>query len=637
MSKDVRVNSSGAMSLIKIALRSRLFFSVLVFLFSALLVRLWLVLTAAGSIEFVALVRGVAFDLLVVIIASLIIEFLPSFIYKFVLSATHLFFSCLYYGNYEHILANGDAILPRDLLFMLSPEFRAGSGTSVSNPFLFGLMILLPLVVIYCYQRRFRSGFPTLALGFGLLIVVGATACSIPDDLNRREWEQSNVLVLFVWDGVLSFVSAAPSQIAKPKDSLIRQYSEPDLLGRAIVRAPGNDPVNVLLVMIEGISGTDVYPDYSKYLPKTRKLMPEFRKIAKRGLSYPHTISLQRKTNRGMWTILCGQLPNLQSIFPKIDYAQRLQEILNIKCLAHHLADAGYKTVYLQAADLKIMQKDRHLPELGFQHVHGIEWFKQPYFNTGWGPSDNHFLEQTVRMVRSLEADDKPWFLTLLTSGTHHPYKVPPGFNDKKLEHRERAVRVADSAIGAFIEELDRMGVLDSTLVVITADESFGAGRNTPKIYENWVPLVVLEPSARVKEISTSFALSDLHLSILDYLAIEQISRPPAGRSIFRSYLNPRPIVFANAYARRIYQFTENNQLLQCANDFSQCHVREYKNSTFMWDKPDDGVIAPAEASAELKSLVSWNDWDHHRLRILRDQGKAAKSKKVMRRDKLRK
>ena len=86
----------------------------------------------------------------------------------------------------------------------------------------------------------------------------------------------------------------------------------------------------------------------------------------------------------------------------------------------------GYRTVFLQAAPLAFMLKDRFMPRAGFQQVLGNDWFQEYYVRNDWGVDDRAFLEQAAAMVESLAAARQPWFLTLLSVGTHHPFILPP-------------------------------------------------------------------------------------------------------------------------------------------------------------------------------------------------------------------
>ena len=81
-----------------------------------------------------------------------------------------------------------------------------------------------------------------------------------------------------------------------------------------------------------------------------------------------------RRTNRGLYSGLCGELPNLQVGVPKmtayLDGGTR-------ECLPKVLRRNGYRTVYLQAAPLAFMLKDQFMRKAGFEELIGDAWFER--------------------------------------------------------------------------------------------------------------------------------------------------------------------------------------------------------------------------------------------------------------------
>ena len=76
-------------------------------------------------------------------------------------------------------------------------------------------------------------------------------------------------------------------------------------------------------------------------------------------------------------------------------------------------------------------------------------------------------------VVDELEAAPGPWFLTLLTVGTHHPYTLPPDVERSQDDDGLRsAFETLDASASDFFDSLARRGVLDDTLVLLTVDES---------------------------------------------------------------------------------------------------------------------------------------------------------------------
>ncbi|WP_163070273.1 sulfatase-like hydrolase/transferase, partial [Acinetobacter nosocomialis] len=71
--------------------------------------------------------------------------------------------------------------------------------------------------------------------------------------------------------------------------------------------------------------------------------------------------------------------------------------------------------------------------------------------------------------VKQLRQQKKPWMLTLLTVGTHQPYSAPADYLALYPNAKQAAVAYLDDAIGAFLADLEKQGVLRDTLVVLTS------------------------------------------------------------------------------------------------------------------------------------------------------------------------
>jgi arylsulfatase A-like enzyme len=137
----------------------------------------------------------------------------------------------------------------------------------------------------------------------------------------------------------------------------------------------------------------------------------------------------------------------------------------------------------------------------------------------------------------------KPMFLCLWTYNVHYPFEAPPelvekykGKEGKGLKNPVYAAQVeaTDRAIGKVLDEIDRLGIADNTLVIFTSDNGGwdGATDNRPlragkgDLYEGGlrVPLIVRWPGVIAKgkavapdsTIDTPVVSTDLSATILD-------------------------------------------------------------------------------------------------------------------------
>jgi hypothetical protein len=332
-------------------------------------------------------------------------------------------------------------------------------------------------------------------------------------------------------------------------------------------------------VMFEGVSGAFIEPIATANERRSvRMSMPELSRVARDHVVFTSFIAHQRQTNRGEYAVLCGDLPRLVSAEAKMsELAVRSDTGGGKRCLPAALAEAGYATVYLQAAPMTFMLKDRFMPSIGFQRAIGDAYFENAYSRNKWGVDDRAFLQQSLRMIEELREAERPWFLTLLTAGTHHPTNIPADvLQSGGLDRRWIAFRYLDAAIGEFVAELEARGVLDDTLVLLTSDESQGlrGGLDDKQIRlsQNWGFLVAMLPGGTRLSVDAPQAQFDIALSTLDWLGLADYARGFSGRSVFRRYAQPRALAFGNTYYNRVGGLSADGQLLLCDEEMQRCN-----------------------------------------------------------------
>ena len=179
--------------------------------------------------------------------------------------------------------------------------------------------------------------------------------------------------------------------------------------------------------------------------------------------------------------------------------------------------------------------------------------------------NDRDFLLQSLKKIEALNEERQrlregrksvPWFLTLLTVGTHHPYTLPASYGGGEgLPPKLRSVAFLDDAVDLFLSRLKETGVLEDTLVVVTSDESHGMNADM-LLAGNWGLCFALMPKGQTEKNHVNpelFGLVDLPLSILDYVGLAASSDAIAGRSIFRDYRNAPQRPLSGSWGDRFF------------------------------------------------------------------------------------
>jgi len=476
----------------------------------------------------------------------------------------------------------------QDMRYLLDPKFVESStaGLHLAEPMyvllLFGSTLLA--VIIPLKRSGWRQATVITLVGAALLIQANYSSSHVNQSVAARY----NPLHWFMADAIFrkELIPAGSLSLEDlPESMRSLDLSGTSLLGDHRVK-------NVLIVVLEGISGI--------YNPEIRTKMAiadgpfqmtRLEGATREAMLIPDFVVHSHQTIRGLYAIHCGDMSKLSYDTPK-GVELELNPARAAECLPAQLANGGWETHFLQGAPLQFMNKDRVMPAMGFHDVHGLEWFgERTDKNFVWGTTDPDFFHGAAKYVRTLQQQDKPWLLSLLTVATHQPFDAPEELVKKYGDRKIAAVAQLDEAVADFLEGLRKDGILDTTLVLVTSDESHGyAGADW---YSSWGTMMVLAPGEQglPRQKDGTFGLMDVEASILDYLGRPM---PPSiiGRSFFRDYAAPREM--ASYTSGKLRWQTADNRLFECSVD-GVCHVSE--NAKILAPnraaaQPDDGQSA---------------------------------------------
>ena len=405
---------------------------------------------------------------------------------------------------------------------------------------------------------------PTGAL---VRLLAGALTLSIavfalPAQSVAMSWRQTNVIAEnLTWLARTHLATESRHVAHELNPASKRRFKRaltPELERAKPRHALGHADANVLLILVEGMSGA--------YLERVRQRaglgplrglghldMPRLNRRSHEALFFPNFIANQRQTSRGEYAILCGDYPSLVTHPARMTSGTALPHV----CLPQIMRELGYASVYLQAARLTYSSKDAFMPMAGFERVHGVQWFGNQARRNLWGVDDRTFFDGAKSLINELNADTRPWFLTLLTVGTHHPYWRPIG-DTKAFAPTDlgTALEFADIALAEFLDALEASGVMRNTLVLVTSDEAAGLMDDSlglhARVGQNWGTLAAFTPQGVRGAVDAAHMQADIPISILDYLGHGDRWRVGVGRSIFRDYEEPRIMAFGNTYSRTL-------------------------------------------------------------------------------------
>ena len=165
---------------------------------------------------------------------------------------------------------------------------------------------------------------------------------------------------------------------------------------------------------------------------------------------------------------------------------------------------------------------------LGYDKFYHKDYYKidETIGFSGTGLSDKSFFKQSVPIIKKVsEQENKPFYATLITLSNHTPWddlhlmdKFPTDYKIKTksgsvsrtylegttMGNYFRSVHYADQAIGQFIEELDKSGLLENTVIIIYGDHDARLPSEYYNILYNYDPIndkLLTEKDAKYKKI----------------------------------------------------------------------------------------------------------------------------------------
>ncbi|MFK7827154.1 MAG: sulfatase-like hydrolase/transferase [Oligoflexales bacterium] len=380
--------------------------------------------------------------------------------------------------------------------------------------------------------------FPVVVLGF------------LKPDLQIFKWQQMSFLESVAYELLDNSLTTTNVPL-----NIRRSNIEIDMTGKLTV--PKIKDKNILFIFLEGASYKMIH---EKRLGQLSKLLDMH------SLYIPNFIHNQRQTHRGLYSILCGDYPFLSKVESKVD--QYISSEERFDCLPGVLQKEGYFNVYYQGAMLAYMKKNLFMPAVGFDEIKGGYYsFPQVKKIHPWGIDDHTLFQKAYDRMIELDRENKKWFMSLLTVGTHHPYLLPG-----EKSGREEAFKFAGDSAYTLIKQMEKSGMLSRTIVFILSDEVAGEVKNQ----FNRGFLFVLNNVIKKQRSEDYFLQSDLMNSVLDILDIGEKHQAP-GRSVFRQYDKKRDLVYADIYHNLIYFLSSNNSFSICDKKVN-CKHYDLKN-----------------------------------------------------------
>ena len=212
--------------------------------------------------------------------------------------------------------------------------------------------------------------------------------------------------------------------------------------------------------------------------------------------------------------------------------------------LGDFLGDAGYHTAFFHGAPRGTMYFDAIAALAGIEDFYPLERFpeamQEEAFDGHWGLFDEEALQFAVHQVGTFR---EPWFATMFTISTHHPYQRPARYADSLPTGSQPihgSVAYTDLAVRRFFEVARQQPWFDRTLFVITADHTppMRSPRFDTPLGRFMVPTLLLHPGGALPALDSTRVIQhvDLFPTILDFAGVRPLRVPRFGHSLFAAH-----------------------------------------------------------------------------------------------------
>ena len=234
-----------------------------------------------------------------------------------------------------------------------------------------------------------------------------------------------------------------------------------------------------------------------------KEVTPTLNKLAHEGIYFSNFYSQVgvRTSSDAEFTFSTSLLPSSNgTVF--VNYYDR--EYVTLQKL---LKEQGYYVASMHANDGEFWNREIMHKNMGYDKLYDKQYYNIDQ-TIGLGLSDKSFFHQSVDIIKDIkDNNDSLFYINLITLSNHTPFSDLDNMeefdtsmyvdinnrtirrdyiNNTVLGNYFRSVHYSDSAIGEFIDELDKQGLLENTVVVIYGDHDARIDESYYNLYYNY-------------------------------------------------------------------------------------------------------------------------------------------------------
>lgn len=289
---------------------------------------------------------------------------------------------------------------------------------------------------------------------------------------------------------------AAPQYFAGEEADMLYPVAHPPL-DSVMVKLQGQP--NIMFIILESFGSAHLKSFSDQFADGDISYTPFLDSLAGEGYVFPDAFQNGQRSQDALPAIWAS-IPSFKTRF--LTMPQSLGEY---KALPSCLAEMGYATLFFHGAVRESMSFVSFGRMAGIQQFYSREDYEKIHgtgdFDGKWGIWDHKFLPFVNEKLSEVK---EPFFATLFTLSSHHPFVLPAGMEDRFPEGKaeiQKVIAYSDDALRRFFQEASREKWFSNTLFVLTADHGSGADndkfRQMPYLYA--VPILFYHPDGSLK------------------------------------------------------------------------------------------------------------------------------------------
>lgn len=308
---------------------------------------------------------------------------------------------------------------------------------------------------------------------------------------------------------------------------------------------------NVVLIILESFA-----KEYVGFLNNGKGYTPFLDSLMKESYVFTNAYSSGSRSIESLPSIFSGIPPLMNTPYIISNYSgNKMDALPNI------LKKNGYNTSFYHGGANGTMGFSGFAATAGIEKYYGKNEY--PLTNSkeesSWGIYDEPYLQY---FAKELTNKKEPFFSTIFTLSSHHPYQLPKKYVGKFPLGElpiHKTIGYSDYALKQFFETAKTTTWFKNSLFIFTSDHSVEALQPfySTLVGRNAIPIFIYDPSSQLKGIDSNyFQHTDISPTLLDLLAIKT-SLVSFGNSSFSK--NEKHLV---GYSSNSYFYAEQDYVL---------------------------------------------------------------------------